>query len=89
MSSSISPNDRAKIGNNFESSKLFNENLLFEPNARENSQKGIGNVAQYFRSNQKYSESSQNYFRSNNSSRHCELVQLFFRESILNIGNNP
>jgi len=34
MSSSISPNDWAKIRNNFKSSKLFDENLLFVPNAR-------------------------------------------------------
>ena len=33
-------------------------------------EKGFSNIVQYFQSNWKYSKSIQNYFRSNNSSRH-------------------
>ena len=43
-------------------------------------EKGFSNIVQYFQSNWKYSRSIQNYFRSNNSSKHWQaLIQQFFQ----------
>ena len=44
---------------------------------------GFSNAAQYYRSNRKYSKSIQNFFRSNNSSRHRQVTGSTFLLSAL------